>query len=131
MVRPIVAALCAAALAGCAASRQDVAKRLDNDFVGQRIDAMVARFGPPSKSFRLDSGDTSYQWQLSTVTDIATERGYGQAHTRHCRVTVMASPEGIVRQLSTEDSNAGGGIVGALGGYGSICAQRLGMERQG
>jgi hypothetical protein len=32
--------------------------------------------------------------------------------------------------LNTEDSNAGGGIVGALGGWGSICANRLGMERQ-
>jgi hypothetical protein len=43
---------------------------------------------------------------------------------------VIASKTGIVTQLNTEDSNAGGGIYGAMGILGSICANRLGMERQ-
>jgi hypothetical protein len=33
---------------------------------------------------------------------------------------VIASKTGIVSQLNTEDSNAGGGIEGALGMYGLI-----------
>jgi hypothetical protein len=36
----------------------------------------------------------------------------------------------IVSQLNTEDSNAGGGLGRALAMYGSIFANRLGMERQ-
>ena len=80
--------------------------------------------------FRMNSGQTSYQWQLSNVTDIAVDRGYGQASTRYCKVSVIASPTGIVTQLDTEDSNAGRGISGAVGVFGSICAQRLGMKPQ-
>jgi hypothetical protein len=40
------------------------------------------------------------------------------------------SSDRIVGQLNTEDSNAGRGLGSALGMYGSICANRLGMERQ-
>jgi hypothetical protein len=58
------------------------------------------------------------------------DRGYGQASTRYCKVSVIASPVGIVTQLDTEDSNAGAGIAGALGAFGSICAHRLGMKPQ-
>ena len=43
---------------------------------------------------------------------------------------MIGSKTGVVSQLNTEDSNAGGGLGGALGMYGSICANRLGMERQ-
>jgi hypothetical protein len=41
----------------------------------------------------------------------------------------VASKTGIVSQLNTEDSNAGGGFAGAVGMYGSICANRLGTLR--
>ena len=81
--------------------------------------------------FKLNSGQTSYQWQLSNQTDIAVGRGYGTASTRYCKVTVIASPTGIVTQLDTEDSNAGNDIYAAFGAYGSICANRLGMQREG
>jgi hypothetical protein len=117
-----------AALAGCAASRQEVVTRLGDQFIGQNVDALVLRFGPPASMFKLNSGQGSYVWQLSAITDIDVDRGYGQASTRFCKVSVITSPTGIVTQLDTEDSNAGAGIAGALGAYGSICGHRLGMR---
>jgi hypothetical protein len=80
--------------------------------------------------FKLNSGQTSYQWVLSNQTNIAVDQGYGFASTKYCKVTVIASPAGIVTQLNTEDSNAGGDVYAALGAYGSICARRLGMRRE-
>ena len=121
--------LCAG-LTGCAASRQEVAARLGDQFIGQNVDSLVLQFGPPTSMFKMNSGQSSYVWQLTAVTDIVADRGYGQASTRFCKVSVIASPAGIVSQLNTEDSNAGAGIAGALGAYGSICAHRLGMKPQ-
>jgi hypothetical protein len=119
-----------AALAGCAASRQEVTARLGDQFIGQNVDTLVVQFGPPTSTFKMNSGQSSYVWQLTSVTDINTDRGYGQASTRFCKVSVIASPAGIVTQLNTEDSNAGMGLAGAVGAYGSICGQRLGMRPQ-
>jgi hypothetical protein len=122
--------LLALAVGGCAASRQEVVARLGDEFVGKNVDVMVVRFGPPASMFRMNSGQTSYVWQLSAVTDINTDRGYGTASTRYCKVSVIASPAGVVTQLNTEDQNAGTGLGGAIGAFGSMCAQRLGMPRQ-
>jgi hypothetical protein len=119
-----------AALAGCAASRQEVAIRLGDQYVGQNVDALVMKFGPPANTFKMNSGDTSYIWQLANQTNISTDRGSGFASTNYCKVSVIASKTGLVSQLNTEDANAGGGLAGAIGMYGSICANRLGMERQ-
>ncbi len=126
----IVALGAALMLAGCAASRQEVVARLGDQFIGQNVDALVVQWGPPANTFKMNSGDTSYVWQLGNQTDINTDRGSGFASTRFCKVNVIASKAGIVTQLNTEDSNAGGGVVGALGGYGSICANRLGIKHQ-
>jgi hypothetical protein len=119
-----------AALAGCAASRQEVAARLGDQYVGQNVDALVVKFGPPASSFKMNSGQISYQWQLSNVTDIAVDRGYGQASTRYCKANVIATPAGIVSELNTEDTNAGNDLYASFGAYGSICAHRLAMRRQ-
>jgi len=124
-----VVALCAA-LGGCAASKQEVQARLGEQYIGQNVDALVVKFGPPASTFKMNSGDTSYIWQLGNQTDIITDRGYGSAQTRFCKVSVIASKTGIVSQLDTEDSNVGVGLPGAIGMYGSICANRLGMARQ-
>ena len=121
---------CATLVAGCAASRQEVASRLGAEYVGQNVDALTVKFGPPTSMFKMNSGQTSYQWQLGNQTDIAVDQGYGHASTRYCKVSVIASPTGTVTQLDTEDSNAGGGISAAFGAYGSLCANRLGMRRQ-
>ena len=124
-----VLALCAV-VGGCAASRQEVVARLGQEYIGQNVDTLVVRFGPPTSTFKMNSGQSSYVWQLTSVTDIDVDRGYGTASTRFCKVSVIASPVGIVTQLDTEDSNAGGGLYAAVGAFGSICARRLGMKPQ-
>ena len=124
-----IVALCAA-LGGCAASREEVVTRLGDRFIGQNVDALVIDFGPPASTFKMNSGDTSYIWQLGNQTNAVGGNGSAIASTRFCKVSVIASKTGIVTQLNTEDSNAGGGIAGAVGMYGSICANRLGMERR-
>jgi hypothetical protein len=65
----VIVALCAA-LGGCAASKQEVVARLGDQYVGKNVDALVLQFGPPTSTFKMSSGDTSYVWQLSAVTDI-------------------------------------------------------------
>jgi hypothetical protein len=124
-----VAALCVA-LVGCAASKQEVASRLGDQYVGQNAVALVMKFGPPASTFKMNSGDTSYIWQLGNQTNIATDRGTGVATTQFCKVSVIANKSGIVTQLNTEDANAGGGLYAMTGVLGSICANRLGIERQ-
>jgi hypothetical protein len=78
----------------------------------------------------MNSGQTSYVWQLGNQTDINTYRGSGSASTTYCKVSVIASPAGIVTQLNTEDANIYVGLTAAVGIDGSLCATRLGMERQ-
>jgi len=78
-----------AALAGCAASRQEVATRLGDQYVGQNVDALVVKFGPPASTFKMNSGDTSYIWQLGNQTNINTDRGSGIASTQFCKVSVI------------------------------------------
>lgn len=70
----------------------------------------------------MNSGGSSYVWQLSAVTNIDMDRGSGTASTRYCKVSVITSLAGIVTDLKTEDSNS------LLGIHGSICARRLGMK---
>lgn len=128
-----IVALCAAlcpSLGGCAASREEVVTRLGQQHIGQNFDALVVRFGPPTNAFNMNSGGTSYIWQLGNQTNINTDRGSGVASTLYCKVSVTASKTGIITRLNTEDANAGGGLAGAMGMYGSICANRLGIERQ-
>jgi hypothetical protein len=124
-----IVALCAAR-GGCAASRQEVSERLGEYYIGQNVDALVIDFGPPASTFKMNSGDTSYIWQLGNQTNAVGGDGAAIASTRFCKVSVVASKTGIVTLLNTEDSNAGGGIAGAVGMYGSICANRLGMQHR-
>jgi hypothetical protein len=124
-----IVVLCAT-LSGCAASKQEVATRLGDQYVGQNVDTMVVKFGPPANTFKMNSGDTSYIWQLGNQTNIVTDRGVGTASTQFCKVSVIANKNGIVTQLNTEDANAGGGLYAVTGMLGSICANRLGIERQ-
>jgi hypothetical protein len=112
-------------LTGCAASRQEVAARLGQQYIGQNVDALVVRFGPPASTFKLNSGETSYAWQLGNQTNIYANRNVGTASTEYCKVTVIASPAGIVTQLNTEDPNIYVGLTAAVGIEGSFCAARL------
>lgn len=117
-------------LAGCFAGREEVAAQLGAQFIGQNVDSLVIQFGPPASTFKMTTGGSSYVWQLAARTDVAIDRGYGSMATRVCKVTVATDERNIVRQLNTEDSSASTGIYGAMGVGGSICAQRLGIQRQ-
>jgi hypothetical protein len=123
-------------LGGCAASAPEVRARLGQEYIGKNVDALVVQWGPPTSMFRMNSGEGSYVWQLSAVTNMTIRDGNGSAATSYCKVSVIASPAGVITQLSTEDSNSGVGsgllgVAGALGAYGSMCGQRLGMKSQG
>lgn len=129
-MRIIAIFVCLLALSGCGtASRQEVATRLGAQFIGQNVDSLVVQFGPPSSAFKMNSGQTSYVWQLGAVTDVNTDRGTGTVSTRYCKVSVIASQAGVVTDLNTEDSN-GTGLIGATAAFGSICGRRLGMKSQ-
>ncbi len=125
-LRLAAAILCCIGVAGCAASREEVATRLGAEYIGKNVDALVVKFGPPSGTFKLSSGQTSYQWLLGNQTTmVISQQGYGSGSTRYCKVTVIALPNGTITQLDTEDSN-----TGTFGLTGSICARRLGMQRE-
>jgi hypothetical protein len=131
----IAAAALAILLGGCAASKQEVVARLGDQYIGKNVDALVLQFGPPASSFRMNSGDTSYIWQLTAETNIAVSSNQhgssGTAKTNYCKVSVIASPAGIVTRLTTEDASGTGGLLGLAGVdiYGSVCARHLGMKR--
>ncbi len=117
--------------AGCAATKEQVRGNLGDKFIGKNVDALVTTFGPPASSFRMNSGETAYVWQLSAETHLSTYQGGGSAHTNYCKVSVISSPGGVVTKLTTEDASGTGGILGMAGVdiYGSICARRLGIAR--
>ena len=123
-------ALCLA-LSGCAAPRQEVAGRLGEQFIGQNVDALLAKLGPATTSSKTNDGQSSYVWRISTRTDVRTQTGsgglYGDGNTpssvssdspRSCRISVKTSPAGIVTRLDAEDSNDDSDGT-------SICARRL------
>lgn len=125
-----VAVLCFA-LGGCAASAPEVKARLGQEYVGKNVDALVVQWGPPTTTFKMNSGQTSYVWQLATETTVNLDRGSGLAKNYACRVNVIASQTGVIQQLDTEDYNAGTGILSMVGATGSMCGERLRMKPQG
>jgi hypothetical protein len=128
----VLAVFALGVLGGCAASAPEVRARLGQEYIGKNVDTLVVQWGPPTSTFRMNSGQASYVWQLSAVTDIAINDGRGSASTYGCKVSVIASPTGVITQLDTEDHNPIGtgliGLAGALGATGSMCGQRLGMK---
>jgi hypothetical protein len=139
-----IIALCAV-LGGCAgALQQEEAVSHGGQFIGQNVTSFAAQYGPPTSSKRMDDGQSSYVWQLNAVTagdrwiDTGAAGLYGDGHTpgyisddpRFCKVKITASPEGIVTQLSAEDSNGTGAPAISLGLNGSTCAKRLGTKPQ-
>lgn len=113
-MRVLIVVALFATLAGCAASKQEVVARLGDQFTGQNADALLIKLGPPTKTFKMSSGDTLYSWQL----------------VHYCEVNAVVSKDSIVTQLNTKDSNAGRGIVGMIGARGSVCAHRLEIKHQ-
>ena len=111
----------AALLAGCAATSREVVDRLGAKYVGQNVDVLVTEWGPPASTFKMSKGETSYMWQLTSQTSIATYHGSGMAQTDYCKVNVIAERSGIISEVTTQDTT---NSVGE-----SLCAKRLGMQR--
>jgi hypothetical protein len=128
-MRMLGAVALSAALVGCAASRQEVAVKLGNQFIGQNVDVMVAQFGPPVSTFKMSSGGASYQWQLAGGTDIVGGNGVGIASQRYCKVNVITDGSSTVVDLKTDDT-------GSATSYGyftvteSLGAKRFGMKKE-
>ena len=133
-----IVVLCAI-LGGCWTG-QDVTSpaRPDGQFVGQNVDAVVARFGKPTGRKRLDNDQMTYVWELAAADLPANQRTdtpqgglYGDGHTpgaisddpRFCKISVITSREGTVTQLTAEDYNGTGAPTMSLGFIGSVCAQ--------
>ena len=121
IINATAAAIAVTWLAGCAATKVEVRDRLGEKFIGRNVDEIVVEFGPPASTFKMNNGDTSYLWQLGASTNINTYRGSGSAQTFYCRLRIIASPRGIVSDVSTEDAS---NLAGE-----SLCAMRLGMRR--
>jgi hypothetical protein len=138
---PAIVILCAA-LGGCWTSGQQAATpvRSSDQFVGQNVDAVVARFGKPTGRKKLDNDQMAYVWELAAAESSGEQKGptgqgglYGDGLTpgyisddpRFCKISVTTSPEGIVTQFSAEDSNGTGAPSVSLGLSGSVCAQRI------
>lgn len=125
-----------AMLAGCAATRQEVIAKLDDQYVGKSVDAFATRFGPPASSIRMNSGDTCYLWQLGVETNIDRSSNRcgssGSAATKFCKVSVMASTGWIVKALTTEDASGTQGLPGlaSVDICGSVCAWHHGIRRE-
>jgi hypothetical protein len=136
-----------AALGGCGLQLQEgmtattmTPTRLGDQLVGQNLDTVIARLGPPSKSSQIDNDQTSHVWQLEAGTERGNTRSYagpgglyGDGYSPHgvsagyspsCRITATVAPTGIVSQASAEESN-GTAATGLIGGGDSYCAQRL------
>ncbi len=141
-----IAVLCTA-LGGCWTSGQQVAttSRPGDQFVGQNVDAVVARYGKPTGRKKLDNDQMSYVWDLPAAdlpgnkkSFTGNSRLYDDGYTpgamsddlRSCKVTVVTSAEGIVTQFNAEDQNGTGAPTVTLGLNGSVCAQRLELKSQ-
>lgn len=122
-------------LGGCFASSQEVREKLGDEYVGKSVDALVLKFGPPASQFKMSTGETSYLWQLSSHTNVdATRDRYGisgTATTKFCKLNVIASPNGMVTKLATEDGSTGRTeAIGNFDIHGSVCAHYMGIRKQ-
>ena len=124
-------------LGGCLASSQEVRAKLGQDYVGKHVDTLVTRFGPPTNSFKMQTGETSFVWQLAARSSISissdgNRSASGTSRSYACKLNVIASPTGMITKLDTEDRDSGYGILDdPILVTSSICSERLGIARQG
>ena len=52
----MIAMLVAVGMAGCGATKQEVAANLGDRFVGKNVDVLVSELGPPTSAFRMNTG---------------------------------------------------------------------------
>jgi hypothetical protein len=129
-------------LSGGSASAQNAAPstQVGHQFVGQNVHVVADRFGLPTGRKKMDNDEMLYVWELGPADPTASRRrtntgngglyddgdppGYITEDPRICKLTVIASPEGIVTQVTAEDLNGTGAPKWTLGLLGSICAER-------
>lgn len=135
------AALCVV-LSGGWASAQNAAPstQAGNQFVGKDVHVVADRFGQPTGRKKMDNDEMLYVWELGPPDPTAKRRrttdgfgglyddgetpGYITMDPRICRLTVIASVEGIVTQVTAEDENGTGAPKRTSGLLGSVCAER-------
>ncbi len=130
-----IGVLCVA-LGGCYATGADVRAKLGQDYVGKNVDALVMRWGPPASSFKMNSGETAYSWQLASGSSISVSRdgpssASGNSRTYGCKVNVVALQNGTIKSLDTEDKDSSlyYGPIPTGVQLGSVCAEQLGMKQ--
>ena len=90
------------ALAGCANAPQVAAS-----WHGQRLDDLVATWGPPTASYQMEDGRRLVSWSDSLVTYAPVSGTF--APIRHeCEVRFVAERDGRIVQSSVRDSGFGG-----------------------
>ena len=141
-MRSIAAAVLCVVLSGGWALAQNAAPSTGagNQFVGQNVQVVADRFGLPTGRKKMDNDEMLYVWELGPADPTSSRRGadqgygglYEDGHTpgymtddpRMCKLTVIASPEGIVTQVTAEDLNGTGAPKRTFGVLGSVCAER-------
>ena len=142
-MRSIGAAVLCVVLSGGCASAQNATPPTqagNHQFVGQNVQVIADRFGLPAGRKKMDNDEMLYVWELGPPDQSAKRRttteGYGGRYDdgetpgymtddpRICKLTVMASPEEIVTQVTAEDQNGTGAPKRTFGVLGSVCAER-------
>ena len=139
-MRSVGAVILCVVLSGGWASAQNAAPQAGDQFVGKDVHVVADRFGNPTGRKKMDNEDMLYVWELAPPDTSARRRrtttgdgglyddgdtpGYMNDDTRICKLTVIASPEGIVTQVTAEDQNGTGAPNRRFGLLGSVCADR-------
>jgi hypothetical protein len=120
------------------------AARPAEQYVGKKLDTLIAQLGPPKRSQPLENDQTSYVWQFETIDPPQHPTGDGglvygdgvspgyvsEGYTPFCRITVVASADGVVTQANTEESN-GTGTPNGFVRSGNICQKQLKSRSRG
>ena len=112
----------------------------NHQFVGQNVQVVADKFGLPTGRKKMDNDEMLYVWELGPPDPSARRRrttegyagryddgeppGYMTDDPRICKLTVIASVEGIVTQVTAEDQNGTGAPKRTFGLLGSVCADR-------
>lgn len=141
-MRSIGAAVLCVVLSCGWASAQNAAPSIQtgSQFVGQNVQVVADKFGLPTGRKKMDNDEMLYVWELGPADPSAKRRrttdGYGGRYEdgetpgymtddpRICKLTVIASVEGIVTQVKAEDENGTGAPKRTFGFVGSVCADR-------
>ena len=141
-MRVIAAAVLCVVLSGGFASAQNAAPspQAGNQYVGKDVHVVADRFGNPTGRKKMDNDDMLYVWELGPVDPSAKRRTtdtgdgglYEDGHTpgymtddpRICKLSVVASPEGVVTQVTVEDQNGTGAPSRTFGLLKGVCADR-------